>query len=130
MKKILVDTNIYSFAMRGDENAVAALRNAREILLCPIVVGELLSGFRHGNREQQNRTVLESFIHSPRVRLIPVTTETAEFYTAIWYQLRKDGVPIPTNDIWIAACTFEHGAQLVTADKHFQHVLGLISHFP
>ena len=31
MKRILIDTNIYSFALRGDENVVEILRETDEI---------------------------------------------------------------------------------------------------
>ncbi|MCF7914925.1 MAG: hypothetical protein K9L66_07165 [Spirochaetaceae bacterium] len=34
-------------------------------------------------------------------------------------QLKLQGTPIPTNDIWIAAVTFETGAVLLTEDRHF-----------
>ena len=33
--------------------------------------------------------------------------------------LKKNGTPIPTNDIWIAASTLEAGGVLFTHDKHF-----------
>ena len=35
------------------------------------------------------------------------------------------GRPIPTNDIWIAAHAMETGADLVSYDRHFDHVEGL-----
>ncbi|MGA6925230.1 MAG: PIN domain-containing protein [Desulfosarcina sp.] len=34
--------------------------------------------------------------------------------------------PIPSNDIWIAAQSVEHGAELITCDRHFQHIAGLV----
>jgi tRNA(fMet)-specific endonuclease VapC len=33
---------------------------------------------------------------------------------------------IPTNDIWIAAHTFESGAELLSFDAHFAAVPGLV----
>ena len=33
---------------------------------------------------------------------------------------------IPTNDIWIAAHAFESGAELLTLDRHFFNVDGLV----
>lgn len=32
------------------------------------------------------------------------------------------GRPIPQNDIWIAAAALEHGAAIVTFDRHFRAV--------
>ena len=55
-----------------------------------------------------------------------ITTVTAEFYSLIINQLRQKGTPIPTNDIWIAAITMEHGATLATDDSHFSRIEGII----
>jgi len=33
---------------------------------------------------------------------------------------------IPINDIWIAACAFQHGLKLFSADAHFKSVQGLV----
>jgi len=35
------------------------------------------------------------------------------------------GKKIPLNDVWIAAHAMQHGAILITYDKHFEHVQGL-----
>ena len=40
-------------------------------------------------------------------------------------QLRQQGTPLPTNDIWIAAIALERGAQLVTMDAHFDDIPGV-----
>jgi tRNA(fMet)-specific endonuclease VapC len=131
MNKILIDTNIYSYALRGDPRAVEVLRKAVHIGISAISIGELLSGFKRGSKEQDNRSELGYFLDSPRVSLYPVDQYTAEYYCAILNQLKKSGTPIPTNDIWIAAVAFQHGLQLCTRDKHFYSVEGLlISYFP
>lgn len=126
MNRILVDTNIYSQALRGRPNVVINLRHATHIGICAISIGELLSGFRGGSREKENREELNMFLDSPRVRLYVIDENTAEYYGAILDQLRKDGNPIPTNDIWIAATAFQHGLPLYTSDRHFQKIAGLL----
>lgn len=124
--KILIDTNIYSDAMRGAKPAVDILQRATEILLCPVVLGELFAGFRKGAREAVNREQLWRFLASPRVRAVAMGQDTSEFYATVLDGLRQKGTPIPTNDIWIAASTMEHGARLATGDRHFQNVDGLL----
>lgn len=126
MKKVLIDTNIYSLAMRGDAAVVGALRKIGRIGLSAISVGELLSGFRGGLKEAKNREELNVFMDSPRVTVHPVDEETGDFYASILNNLRAAGTPIPTNDIWIAAAAFQHGYHLFTADAHFERVLGLV----
>ena len=103
MNKILIDTNIYSYAMRGNDDDVSTLKYAADIGISSISIGELSSGFKAGNKEKINRQELNIFLDSPRVTLYYVDEVTAEFYSAILNQLKKQGTPIPTNDIWIAA---------------------------
>jgi tRNA(fMet)-specific endonuclease VapC len=55
-----------------------------------------------------------------------VTTDIAERYGILISQLTRQGTPISTNDIWIAAAALETGSRLVTYDSHFRHVPGLI----
>ena len=59
---------------------------------------------------------------SVRARRLPSRrTATPESQSS----LRAKGRPIPTNDIWIAAHAMETGADLVSADRHFEHVDGI-----
>jgi predicted nucleic acid-binding protein len=104
---------------------VAVLRHAPEMLVSVIVLGELLAGFAAGSRQRENRDDLTRFLHSPRVRVVPIGPGTADFYALVYAALRQQGQPIPTNDLWIAASCLEHGAALLTLDSHFQHVGGL-----
>jgi predicted nucleic acid-binding protein len=126
MKKMLIDTNIYSFAMRGDPETISILQRAHEIALCSMSIGELLSGFQGGNREQENREELEEFLDALRVVVYAIYEDTAEFYAAILNDLREKGTPIPTNGIWIASVAFQHGLKLFLKDQHFINISGLI----
>ena len=125
MKRLLIDTNIYSYALKGEEGVVEVLREADEIGFSVISIGELLSGFKLGGREQKNRKELGQFLDSPRVVVYPLNEDTAEFYAQILNNLRKIGKPVPTNDIWIAAVAFQNGLKLFTKDAHFQAIAGL-----
>jgi tRNA(fMet)-specific endonuclease VapC len=104
---------------------VDVVRMADEIGLSSVVLGELLAGFAVGSREAQNRRELATFLDSPRVDVLPVTTDTATFYATVFALLRRKGRPIPTNDLWIAATALEHGLSLVTSDVHFREIEGL-----
>lgn len=126
MTRILIDTNIYSLAMRGSQEIVEILRHTQHVGISAISIGELFSGFRGGSREPQNRQELYQFLDSPRVSVYPVDDETAEYYSAVLQQLRQQGTPIPTNGIWIAAVAFQQGLPLLTRDEHFSRVVGLL----
>jgi tRNA(fMet)-specific endonuclease VapC len=126
MKRILIDTNIYSYALRGIPDVINTIQKANEICISSISIGELLFGFKNGSREQEMREELEVFLDAPRVQIRYIDETTAEFYADILTLLRKKGKPIPTNDIWIAAVAFQHGLKLFSKDRHFDNIPGLI----
>ena len=126
MKRVLIDSNIYSLAVRGDDAIVSELRKIDQIGFSAISIGELFSGFKGGNRESENREELNIFLDSPRLVLHPIDEGTAEFYASVLDDLREAGTPIPTNDIWIAAVAFQHGYKIFSKDHHFDLVPGLV----
>jgi len=126
MKKVLIDTNIYSYAMKGDPETIAVLQQSHEIGICAVSIGELLSGFKGGNRELKNRKELEEFLDTPRVKMYSIDEDTAEFYAEVLNSLKENGKPIPTNDVWIASVALQYGLKLFSKDQHFKYVSGLI----
>ena len=126
MKNLLIDTNIYSYALNGNADVIKVLQRARKIAICAISIGELLSGFKAGSKEEKNRAELEEFLDSPRLQLLNIDEDTAEFYAEIQNGLKKKGQPIPTNAIWISATALQHGLKLYTNDQHFKYVPGLV----
>lgn len=126
MKRVLLDTNWYVAFKRNDVASVDLLRRAEAIVVSTVVLGELLAGFRCGDRERQNRAELDLFLDSPRVSVVPVDEETTEFYAQIFAELKKGGRPIPTNDLWLAATALRHGLVLASHDRHFQGITGLL----
>ena len=128
--RILPDTSAYAGFKRNFEAVVHAFVSADEILFSPVVLGELLFGFRCGSRFSENMDDLERFLAHPAVHLVPIGKTTADRFSRIAAELRAKGTPIPSNDIWIAAQAMEHGAELVSCDYHFEHVSGLVhTHF-
>lgn len=123
--KLLLDTNAYSALARGNETVAEYVQNAEQILVSSIVVGELLHGFRCGNRLDANLRQLNFFLSRPFVALVPVTFTTADRFSRIMSALRAKGRPIPTNDVWIAAHAMETGAELLARDRHFAEIDGL-----
>ena len=101
--RVLLDSNAYSRLMRGDDQTATVVRDATEILMSAVVIGELLYGFRNGARFDRNASDLRSFQDNPYVSFVPVGSTTADRYSRIAAALRAKGNPIPTNDVWIAA---------------------------
>lgn len=122
MSRILLDTSAYSAFMRGDEGAKVALQEADQIVLTPVVLGELRAGFLRGTRRSRNEALLARFQSAPRVRSVPMDDDTSERYAAILDGLRRAGTPISANDVWIAASAMQHGLRIVTTDPDFDRV--------
>jgi len=117
--RICMDTSAYSEFKRGHAGVLDAIQRADEVVLPAVVIGELLAGFRIGNRETQNRQDLDRFLGSKRVRVASLDAETGQRYSEIVVYLRDQGSPIPTNDIWIAATAMQWGLRVLTSDRHF-----------
>ncbi|MBW2311478.1 MAG: type II toxin-antitoxin system VapC family toxin [Deltaproteobacteria bacterium] len=124
--KILLDTSAYVGFKRNTAEVVGIIVRAESILFSPVVLGELMFGFRSGTRCKENMEDLDSFLQHEVVQLVQIGKITSDRYSRIAVQLKRQGTPIPTNDIWIAAQTMEHGAELITSDQHFEKVNGLV----
>ena len=124
--RVLLDTNAYSGLMADRGRVADFVRRADVLLMSAVVLGELLFGFRNGIRYNENRVQLDAFLSRRFVQTVEVTLETAERFGLIAAQLRRRGTPIPTNDVWIAAHAMESGGHLLSFDRHFEAVDGLL----
>ena len=120
--KIALDTNRYVDFARGEKSVVEILRTADEICLPLIVLAELRAGFVSGSRNQENERNLVKFLNTPRVRVLYPDDATTHHYARLFFQLKKQGTPIPVNDIWIAALVVQHELVLLARDRHFDHL--------
>ena len=106
-----MDTSAYAAFLRGNQEVKLSLQQADEIFLNPVVLGELIGGFTMGKNEKKNRAILREILASPRVWIPDIDEETSERYAVIVRYLKAKGIPIPTNDLWIAASAMQHGAK-------------------
>jgi tRNA(fMet)-specific endonuclease VapC len=126
MNTVLLDTNAYTALLTGDERVLDAVAGAERVLMSAIVLGELCAGFEGGSRRAENHALLREFLGQAAARTVDVTRSTAEVFGVVKAQLKRAGTPIPINDVWIAAHAFETGAWVVTYDRHFLAVPGLL----
>jgi len=122
----MLDTSAYVGFKRNAVEAVEIIVKAELIVFSPVVMGELMFGFRNGTRFKENMDDLDRFLKHEAVDLVPIGKITSDRYSRIAVNLRKQGTPIPTNDIWIAAQAMEQGAELITSDHHFDKINGLV----
>lgn len=117
--RVALDTNRYSDLSRGDELVVDLVATADEVWLPFVVLGELRAGFAAGTQGPRNEAVLRRFLLKPGVGIVYADEQTTHHYANVYRQLRSQGTPIPTNDMWIAALVLQHSLALCARDAHF-----------
>lgn len=127
--RVMLDTSAYSAFLKSNSEIKLSLQEADEIFFNPIILGELLTGFIMGKSEKRNRAILQEFLSSPRVKVIDIDDETSERYAVIMNHLRLKGVPVPTNDLWIAASAMQHGLKVLTTDNHYLNIPQIITEY-
>jgi tRNA(fMet)-specific endonuclease VapC len=120
--RLALDTNRYVDLCQGVTETVELLEEAETVFLPFVVLGELRAGFAHGKRLAENERVLRSFLSKDGVRPLYPDDQTTHQYASVFYQLRKQGTPIPTNDMWLAALVLQHNLALHARDRHFDHL--------
>jgi tRNA(fMet)-specific endonuclease VapC len=117
--RLALDTNRYTDLCRGNVSVIETIEFADEVWLPFIVLGELRTGFAVGTQGPRNEAVLRRFLLKSRVAVLYADDQTTHHYAAVYRQLRKQGTPIPTNDMWIAALVLQHSLVLLARDSHF-----------
>jgi len=120
--RMLVDTNRYRDFCEGDATAVQRFQTASTLYLPFPVLAELRAGFACGTTASRNESVLNTFLNRSRVECLFADEQTTFHYARIFAQLRNQGTPIPTKDIWIAALVEQHNLMLYSRDKHFDAI--------
>ena len=120
--KLALDTNRYVDLCRQNEEVCQNLEMAEIIYLPFVVIAELRAGFSLGHKDQHNERILQRFLRKPDVNVLYPTEITTQCYANLYRQLKRQGTPIPTNDLWIAALVVERNIMLYTRDRHFSHL--------
>ena len=118
--KYLLDTNIVIALFAKDPYVQKHIAKAGEIFIPATVIGELFLGAFKSGRPKVNTTHIENFAIGNTVLACDIGTSRE--YGRIKNLLQKKGLPIPENDIWIAALAIEHGLTLVSRDEHFKKI--------
>lgn len=117
--RLAIDTNRYRDLCDGEPEVVMRLETAEAIFMPFVVLAELRAGFAVGKKGQANERALHQFLAKPDVEVLHTSDATSRSYAALHRQLRSQGTPIPTNDLWIAALVLEHDLALYSRDAHF-----------
>jgi len=120
---VILDTNGLSAVADGDAALEAILRKATEVAVPVIVLGEYRYGiWQSRERERYEQRLTETISN---YRVLDMDEETAISYATIRTELKRAGIPIPSNDVWIAALCRQHSFSLLSRDRHFDLVGGI-----
>ncbi len=120
--KYLLDTNIVIALLAGEGRVVQSIMEASEILI-PVIVLGVYYGACRSTRAEENVAKIDRLAAVSTI--LPCDLHTARWYGIVKDLLRRQGTPIPENDIWIAALARQHRLVLVSRDRHFEHVADL-----
>jgi len=117
----LIDLQRERRATQTDGPAHEFLRQERgaELYLSTVALGEFAEGFP----SPQDPVVLSVRQHHV---LLPVDEESSLLYAATARAMRRQGILIGTNDLWIGCSSLRHGLPLLTANvSEFRRIEGL-----
>jgi tRNA(fMet)-specific endonuclease VapC len=120
---LILDTNALSAMFDGDELARAQIAAANRIFVPAVVIGEYRFGILQSRRRSEYEAWLAKYIGEEQI--LDITAATTPHYAEIRLYLKRAGIPIPVNDLWIAAIARQHGFALLSRDHHFDRVAGL-----
>jgi tRNA(fMet)-specific endonuclease VapC len=118
--KLALDTNAVIAYREGISDVCSHVDKADVIILPVIVVGELLYGALNSTKIKNNEKFVHKFIEYSLV--MQIDESVAIRYARVRFDLKRQGNPIPENDIWIAAACLVLDVPLLSQDDHFTHV--------
>jgi tRNA(fMet)-specific endonuclease VapC len=126
--KYMLDTNICVYLIKKKPESVLNNLNAKMsegIAVSAITLAELIYGVEASSYPEKNTLALNQFLSIADV--LPFDDEAAAEYGKICAVLRRQGTPIGTMDMLIAAHAKAKGLILVTNNvREFERVDGLV----
>jgi tRNA(fMet)-specific endonuclease VapC len=125
----LLDTNIVSYWMRGDQEIIKKLKKHKpcELSLSTITLAEIYYGIRKSNGKKEERfDKIESIC--AQLDIFPFDKTAADNYGTIRVYLERRGIPISERDSQIASIAMANDLIVVTHNvKEFERISGLKS---
>ena len=124
LSRILPDTCAWIDFFRGRATPLAETLGESllrvEVVTCGAVLYELLQGIKNPGEEEQVKNGLQALSY------LEMTRDLWSSAAHLSSQLRASGHTLPFSDIMIAAIALNHGCAVLTIDRHFEVIPGLI----
>ncbi|MDR3763932.1 MAG: type II toxin-antitoxin system VapC family toxin [Acidobacteriota bacterium] len=121
-RRYLLDTNIVSHMFRKNPTVLYHLGQIPfpQIAISAVTEGELLFGIARRPEATRLKLVIEEFL--VRVAILPWDSDAARHYAKLRAEIEREGRPMGSLDMMIAAQALSAVAVLVTNDKAFSHI--------
>jgi len=122
----MLDTNTVSHIIKRQPQAIARLLGVpmHSVCISAITAGELAFGLAKRPQAMALREAVIEFLR--RVEVMPWDDAVAQTYGTLRAELQKNGRPLAALDLQIAAHALHLKATLVSNDKAFAQVGGLM----
>jgi len=120
---IILDTNILVNILRKKDRGKQwrDFLKDKSIALTSLTAFELFLGAELSKKREENIKAVKKLIQE--FPIIPFSVKSAYIAGNIYSDLQKEGKMIDLNDIYIAAITLEHDAELATDNiDHYQRI--------
>ena len=125
--RFMLDTNTCIYIIkRKPPGTIERLKRTKisKICISSITLSELLYGVSKSAKPEQNQVALAQFI-AP-LEILPYGDEAAQYYGCLRAHLEKQGTPIGSLDMLIAAHALSIGCTLITNnEKEFSRIPNL-----
>ncbi|MCX6970277.1 MAG: PIN domain-containing protein [Verrucomicrobia bacterium] len=117
----LVDSNVFiALTRRREDSSLWLGSRFEDIYTCGMVRLEVLRGMKN----PRERDAMAAFFNV--LCNVPTDNNLWEQAAELGWELDRRGLIIPGPDILIAACALRAGVPVMTADKHFDDIPGLM----
>lgn len=120
----LLDSSVLIRSLRGDAAISARIDSAPQTYVSSIVLGELYFGAL-GSPTRPDAAVTDVEAVERTVSVLIPDAITARIYAQIKQDLKRRGLSMPDNDLWIAATAIQYSVTLAARDAHFDWITGL-----
>jgi tRNA(fMet)-specific endonuclease VapC len=125
---VVIDTSALIEMERGDKewDEVVGRAGEERVYLPAIVWAELLAGVHLADsaaRALKRRKRLDSL--RERISILDFTKEITETWAELFAELQREGTPIPSNDLTVAATAVYYGYRVLVGNRgeaHFRKI--------
>ncbi len=120
----LLDTSILILSLRGNGAIRVRLAAATRLYIPSIALGELYYG-AYGSPTRAKSALSDLATLAATNTILGTDAMTADIYGRIKQDLKRQGLLMPDNDLWIAATAIQYDVTLAARDAHFNWISGL-----